>query len=92
MALDGVFLHFDVNENVFLREGNIRFYKYPATYKRGLKVSSWLSSQVSPISLIGVRQVLSIAGWWVTVVMAIQDQTSGPSGLRFKGRDVTVYI
>ena len=54
------------------------------------KVSSWLSSQVSPISLIGVRQVLSVAGWWVMVVSTVQDQTLGPSGPRFKGRDATL--
>ena len=46
MALDGVFMRFDVNDNFFENNvlfwktkggGNIRFYKYPATYKRGLK-------------------------------------------------------
>ncbi|XP_059917509.1 uncharacterized protein LOC132464879 [Gadus macrocephalus] len=48
------------------------------------KASPWLSSQVSPIPLIGVRLVLSVAGWWVTVVSAIPDQPSGWSGPRFK--------
>ncbi|CAL8255742.1 unnamed protein product, partial [Arctogadus glacialis] len=53
------------------------------------KVFPWLSSQVSPIPLIGVRLVLSVAGWWVTVVSAIPDQPSGWSGPRFKWRDAT---
>ncbi|CAL8349085.1 unnamed protein product [Boreogadus saida] len=44
-----------------------------------------------PIKLIGVRSVLSVAGWWVSVVSAIQDQRSGWSGPRFTGRDATVH-
>ena len=47
--------------------------------------------QVSPIPLIGGKDpVLSVAGWWVTVVSAIQDQPSGWSEPRFTGRDATV--
>ncbi|CAL8274880.1 unnamed protein product [Boreogadus saida] len=53
------------------------------------KAFPWLSSQVSPIPLIGVRLMLSVAGWWVTVVSAIPDQPSGWSGPRFKWRDAT---
>ena len=53
-------------------------------------MSSWLSSQVSPIWLIGVQRVLSVAGWWMTVVYSVQDETSGPFGPRFKGRDATL--
>ncbi|CAL8396322.1 unnamed protein product [Boreogadus saida] len=39
-----------------------------------------LSARCPPISLIGVRSVLSVAGWWLTVVSAIQDQPPGWSG------------
>ncbi|CAL8400831.1 unnamed protein product [Gadus morhua 'NCC'] len=49
-----------------------------------------LSAKCPPISLIGVRSVLSVAGWWVTVVSAIQDQPSGWSGPRFKWRAATL--
>jgi hypothetical protein len=53
-------------------------------------VAPRLSARCPPIKLIGVRSVLSVAGWWVTVVTAIQDQPSGWSGPRFTGRDATV--
>ena len=53
---------------------------------------SWLSRQVSPISLIGVQRELSVAGLWMTVVISVQDETSGPSGPTFKGRDAAIYI
>jgi hypothetical protein len=45
MALDGVFMQVDVNDNVHdiifekLRMGNICFSKYPAMYKPGLRMS-----------------------------------------------------
>jgi hypothetical protein len=50
IALNGVFMRFDVNHNFFENDvvctmlfsktegGEIRFYKYPVTYKRGLRI------------------------------------------------------
>ncbi|CAL8283179.1 unnamed protein product [Boreogadus saida] len=53
-------------------------------------LSKRVAVRCPPISLIGVRSVLSVAGWWVTVVSAVQDQPSGWSGPRFTGRDATL--
>ncbi|CAL8373927.1 unnamed protein product, partial [Boreogadus saida] len=51
-----------------------------------------LSARCPPIWLIGVRSVLSVAGWWVAVVSAVQDQPSGWSGPRSTGRDAPVGV
>ncbi|CAL8373921.1 unnamed protein product [Boreogadus saida] len=53
-------------------------------------VAPRLSARCPPIWLIGVRSVLSVAGWWVTVVSAVQDQPSGWSGPTSTGRDAPV--